>query len=56
MTFAPGVTEAFVMVMTQDDSISEGDEVFEARLFNSIAATIGIPFKASVTIVDNDGE
>ena len=55
VTFAPGVMEMSVIVMTEEDSVLEGDEVFMARLFNPMGASLGPFFEASVTIADNDG-
>ena len=56
MTFAPGQMEVLVIVMTEDDSVLEGDEVFMARLFNPMGASLGPFFEASVLITDNDGK
>lgn len=56
LTFGPGITSRTFSVPIIDDSISEGNETFTATLSApGGGASLGMPSKATVTIIDNDG-
>ncbi len=53
LTFAPGETTKSFPVAIIDDSYAEGDETFAISLSNASVA-LGVPFTATVTIIDKD--
>jgi len=53
LTFAPGETNAFFIVIINDDFIAEGNETINLALANPTNATLGLS-NAVLTIVDNE--
>jgi hypothetical protein len=55
LTFDPGDTSQSVSIAILEDALAEGDETFAVALANPVAAVLGAPASATVTIRDNDG-
>ena len=55
VVFGPGETTKIVVIPIFQDLVAEGDETFGVELSNPQGgATLGTPFKATVTIVDDE--
>ncbi|MFL6208935.1 MAG: protease pro-enzyme activation domain-containing protein [Pyrinomonadaceae bacterium] len=54
LNFAAGETSKNITVPIIDDVYVEGNETFQITLANAVAATLGTPANATVTITDND--
>jgi hypothetical protein len=54
LSFDPGDTSETVSIPVLDDNLVEGDETFGVALANPVAAALGNPSAATVTIHDND--
>jgi hypothetical protein len=55
LTFDPGDVSETVSIAVLEDALVEGDESFGISLANAVAAALGDPHAALVTIHDNDG-
>ena len=53
LTFAAGVTSQTIVVPIVDDSLVEGDELFQVQLSNPVGATIADAW-GDATIIDNE--
>jgi CSLREA domain-containing protein len=54
LTFTPGVIAQNFSVPILDDAIDEVDETLRLTLFNAANASVGTPYTATLTIVDDD--
>ena len=54
LNFAPGVTTVTTTVPITNDNLYESNETVNLALSNAISATLGTPYTATLTIVDND--
>jgi len=54
LSFVPGQTSQSFTVMILDDVIDELDETLMLTLRDPVSATLGMPYTATLTIVDND--
>jgi len=56
LQFAPGETSKSFVVLINEDSFVEGNEIFNVNLSNPVGATYGSPAIATVTIIDDPSE
>lgn len=54
LTFTPGTIQRQFDIYIIDDSIYEGNETVNLRLYNPVNATLGSPSSSVLTIIDNE--
>jgi hypothetical protein len=54
LIFTPGETSQVFTVPISDDTVEEPDEVVSLLLSNPVDATLGEPYAATLTILDDD--